>query len=189
MTFLGARERWFGQETRRRARLGARRHWIFLVLLGVGVGLRVVTQIAYRPALLFIDSFRYLENLQELSPTQTQPIGYSLLFLRPVLSIGNLAAVAALQHLLGLAMGIAIYALLVHLGARVWIAALAAAPVLLDAYQLQIEQSIMSEALLQALVLAAVVLLQWRAGSVPEDDPSAEPARPASARALAREPA
>jgi hypothetical protein len=143
-------------------RRGAQRHWVFLVLLGIGVALRVVTQIAYRPALLFIDSFRYLENLQELSPTQTQPIGYPLLLLRPVLSVGNLATVVALQHLLGLAMAVAIYALLVRLGVRLWIAALAAAPVLLDAYQLQIEQNIMSEALLQSLVLAAVVLLLWR---------------------------
>jgi hypothetical protein len=135
---------------------------MFLALLGVGFGLRVVTQIAYRPALLFIDSFRYLENLQELDPTKTQPIGYPLLLLRPVLSVGNLATVVALQHLLGLAMAVAIYALLVRLGARLWIAVLAAAPVLLDAYQLQIEQNIMSEALLQALVLAAVVLLLWR---------------------------
>lgn len=156
------RERWFGPETRSRLRLGARRHWLFLALLAVGTGLRVVTQIAYRPALLFIDSFRYLENLQELDPTKTQPIGYALLLLRPVLSIGNLATVVALQHVLGLAMGIAIYVTLVRLGSRLWIAALAAVPVLLDAYQLQIEQNIMSEALLEALVLAAVVLLLWR---------------------------
>jgi hypothetical protein len=159
---LQLRERWLGHETRSRLRLGTRRHWVFLALLGVGFALRVVTQIAYRPALLFIDSFRYLENLQDLNPTKTQPIGYPLLLLRPVLSIGNLAAVAALQHILGLAMAVAIYAVLVRLGARLWIAALAAAPVLLDAYQLQIEQNIMSEALLQALVLAAVVLLLCR---------------------------
>jgi hypothetical protein len=39
---------------------------------------------------------------------------------------------------------------------------LAAAPVLLDAYQLQIEQNIMSETLFEALILAAVVLLLWK---------------------------
>lgn len=49
-----------------------------------------------------------------------------------------------------------------RLGARRWVAVLGAAPVLLDAYQLQIEHNIMSETLLQALILGAVVLLLWR---------------------------
>jgi hypothetical protein len=161
------RERWFGEQTRARVRLGARRHWIFLVVLGVGALVRIVTQVAYRPALLFIDSFGYLENLHDLSPRQAQPVGYILLLLRPVLTVGTLAAVAAVQHLLGLAMGTAIYAVLVRLGCRRWIGVLAAAPVLLDAYQLQIEQNIMSEALFEALVLAAVVLLLWKRPTYP----------------------
>ena len=71
---------------------------MFLAVLGVGVALRVVTQIAYRPALLYIDSYRYLGNLHDLDPAQTsQPLGYVLLLLRPVLSVGNLAVVAAVM--------------------------------------------------------------------------------------------
>lgn len=159
---LDWRARWFDEQTRARVRVGARRHWVFLVVLGAGALLRIVTQVAYRPALLFIDSFGYLENLHDLSPRQAQPIGYIVLLLRPVLTVGTLAAVAAVQHLLGLAMGIAIYAVLVRFGCRRWIAVLAAAPVLLDAYQLQIEHNVMSEALFEALVLAAVVLLLWK---------------------------
>lgn len=163
MTFLAWRERWFSTELRDRLRLGARRHWIFLVVLGAGVLLRVITQIAYRPALLYIDSYRYLGNLHDLSPTATsQPIGYILFLLRPVLSVGNLAVVAGAQHIIGLGMGVAIYALVIRLGARRWIAVLAAVPVLLDAYQLQIEQNIMSETLFQALILGGLVLLLWR---------------------------
>jgi hypothetical protein len=161
MTLLDSRKRWIGPDQRNRLRLGARRHWLFLTVFGVGVLLRLITQIAYRPALLFIDSYRYLENLHDLSPSHAQPIGYELLLLRPVLSVGNLATVAALQHLLGLAMGVAIYAVLVRLGARPWLAALGSVPVLLDAYQLQIEQNVMSEVLFQTLVLGAVVLLLW----------------------------
>ncbi|HEV3134490.1 MAG TPA: hypothetical protein VG348_07270 [Acidimicrobiia bacterium] len=156
------RERWFGSERRLRLRTGARRHWLFLVVLGAGFALRVVTQIAYRPALLYIDSYRYLGNLHDLDPAQnSQPIGYIALLLRPVLSVGSLAVVAGVQHILGLGMGVAIYALLVRLGVRRWIAVLAAVPVLFDAYQLQIEQNIMSETLFEALILAAVVLLLW----------------------------
>ena len=156
------RERWFGADRRQRLRVGARRHWIFLAVLGAGLVLRVVTQIAYRPALLYIDSYRYLGNLHDLDPAQnSQPIGYIALLLRPVLSVGNLAVVAGVQHVLGLGMGVAIYALLIRLGVRRWIAVLAAVPVLLDAYQLQIEQNVMSETLFEALILAAVVLLLW----------------------------
>jgi hypothetical protein len=163
MTFLDWRERWFSTELRNRLRTGARRHWLFLVVLGAGLALRVITQIAYRPALLYIDSYRYLANINDLSPTaNSQPIGYTLFFLRPVLSVGNLAVVPALQHLIGLAMGVAIYAVVVRLGARRWVAVLAAVPVLLDAYQLQIEQNIMSETLFQGLILAGVVVLLWR---------------------------
>jgi len=66
------------------------------------------------------------------------------------------------QHVIGLAMGVAIYVLVVRLGARRWVAVLAAVPILLDAYQLQIEQNIMSETLFEALILAAVVLLLWK---------------------------
>src|SRR5262249_2594013 len=38
----------------------ARRHWLFAVLLTAGVVLRILVQIAYRPALLYIDSTKYL---------------------------------------------------------------------------------------------------------------------------------
>ena len=38
----------------------ARLHWMVLILLTAGLGLRVVTQLAYRPALLYIDSYKYL---------------------------------------------------------------------------------------------------------------------------------
>jgi hypothetical protein len=162
MALLDSRTRWLGPEQRTRLRLGARRHWMFLLVLGAGLVLRAITQVAYRPALLYIDSYRYLENIHDLSPSQAHPIGYEVLLLRPLLSLGNLATVVALQHLLGLAMGVAIYAVLVRLGARLWIAALATVPVLLDAYQLQIEQNVMSEVLFQALILAAVVLLLWK---------------------------
>jgi hypothetical protein len=155
------REPWLSPDRRQRARAGARRHWLFLALFGAGVLLRIVTQVAYRPALLFIDSYAYLGNLQYLDPGHIQPIGYEIV-IRPVLALGNLAVVVALQHVLGLAMGIAIYAVLVRLGSRRWIAALAALPVLLDAYQLQIEQNILSEVLFEALVLGAIVLLLWK---------------------------
>jgi hypothetical protein len=145
-----------------RAAGAARRHRLVLALLVLGVAFRVLVQIAYRPLLLYIDSYTYLDNLHRLDPTGENPIGYNLFLLRPVLALGNLAVLAVLQHLIGLGMGVAIYALLLRRGTRRWVAALAAAPVLLDAYQVQIEHNLMADTLFQAMLLAAVAVLTWR---------------------------
>src|SRR5438067_12620983 len=40
----------------------ARGHWTFTTLLAGGLVLRLLAQIAYRPALLYIDSTKYLLN-------------------------------------------------------------------------------------------------------------------------------
>ena len=79
--------------------------------------------------------------------------------------MANFDAVAAVQHLLGLAMAVVIYLLLLRRGAPRWLAALAMAPVLLDAYQLQIEQTIMPDTWFEALIVAGLAILLWRAGS------------------------
>jgi hypothetical protein len=139
----------------------ARSHWLIIALLAGGLALRVMAQLAYRPVLLFIDSYVYLANLHHLDPTGDYPIGYDL-FLRPILWLGNLAVVAGIQHLLGLGMGLTIYLLLQRRGVRPWLSALAAAPVLLDAYQVQIEQNLMADTLFEALLVATVAVLTWR---------------------------
>jgi hypothetical protein len=146
-----------------RYRALARRHWAFGVVLAAGLGLRVAAQIAYQPALLYLDSARYLGADQR----GLDPLGYSYLLLRPVLLAGGgqpgagLAAVAAVQHALGLAMAVCLYLLATRLGAGRWLAVLAAAPVLLDAYQVQAEQMIMPDVLFEALIVAAVTVLLW----------------------------
>lgn len=136
------------------------RHWPFLVLLAVGAVLRVVTLLAYRPALLFYDSTRYLENAAELAP-QFRPAGYPV-FLRLLPLEYGLVVVPVAQHLIGLGMGVLIYVLLQRLGARRWLATLATAPVLLDSFQLNLEQQILSEVLFQLLLLGGTALLVWR---------------------------
>jgi hypothetical protein len=128
---------------------------MLVILLTAGVGLRVITQIAYRPALFYIDSYKYLTG-----SAGNDPEGYRFL-MAPVLWAGNLAVVPALQHLLGLAMGLAIYTVLVRRGAPRWAGALAAAPVLLDAYQLQMEQTIMADVPFEALIVAGLTILLW----------------------------
>ncbi len=141
-----------------------RRHWVLALLIVGGLLLRVVTQLAYEPALLFIDSKKYLFGT-DLSPSawgSFDPIGYTLLVLKPALMFTNLGFVALLQHVLGLGMAVALYVLMLRRGVTRWLAALAVAPVLLDAYQLNAEQTIMPDVLFEALLVAGIVVLLWR---------------------------
>jgi hypothetical protein len=138
------------------ARTLARRHWLFTIVFSAGLSLRIATQVAYSPALVYIDSYRYLHGESGLDP-----LGY-LALLWPLQRAGGLAAVAAAQHILGLGMAVALYAVLLRRGMWRWAAALAAAPVLLDGYQLQAEQTIMPDVLFEALIVAGLTLLLWR---------------------------
>src|SRR5258708_25968466 len=57
-----------------------RRHWMLTILLTAGLALRVVTQLASRPALLYIHSPRHLvARLEERGPP-----AYPLPLLKPV---------------------------------------------------------------------------------------------------------
>jgi hypothetical protein len=141
-----------------------RRHWVLALLIAAGLVLRVVAQLAYQPALLFFDSKKYLYGTDFSSSDwgSYDPIGYTLLMLKPVLILGNLGWVALLQHVLGLGMAVALYAVMLRRGVVRWLAALAVAPVLLDAYQLNAEQTILPDVLFEALVVAGIVLLLWQ---------------------------
>jgi hypothetical protein len=141
-----------------------RRHWILGLLLAAGLVLRAATQVSYEPALLFIDSKKYIFGTDIASTDwgSFDPLGYTLLVLQPVLVVADLAFVALLQHVLGMAMAVALYALMRRRGVTRWLAALAVAPVLLDAYQLNAEQTIMPDVLFEALLVAGMVLLLWQ---------------------------
>jgi hypothetical protein len=138
------------------ARTPARRHWLFMIVLCAGLSLRILTQVAYSPALVYIDSYRYLHGDSSLDP-----LGY-LALLWPLQHAGGLAAVAAAQHILGLGIALSLYPVLLRRGMWRWAAALATAPVLLDGYQLQAEQTIMPDVLFEALIVAGLTLLLWR---------------------------
>lgn len=138
-----------------------RQHALFGVLLAAGLVLRVITWFAYQPALLYTDSYRYLGNIDGEQLNGTDPAGYSV-FLAGLLHVPDLAVVPAVQHVLGLGMAVGVYAVLVRRGMRRWAAALAAAPILLDAYVLQIEQLVMSDTLFITLIVVALVALAWK---------------------------
>ena len=139
-----------------------RRHALLVVLLAAGTALRLVVLVAFRPALEFLqDSYDYLLNAQHLAPGVVRPLLYPLV-LRGLGVVGGLGLVPVVQHLAGLAMGVLLYAALCRAGARPWLAALGVAPLLLDAYQLDIEQFVLSETLFQSLIVVAVSCLLWR---------------------------
>jgi hypothetical protein len=135
---------------------GVRRHWLACGLVLAGLVLRVLALLAYRPVLFYQDTTRYLYHAQG-----NDPVGYRVL-LRGILLVANLDTVAAVQHLLGLAMAVTLYCVLLRRGVARWLAALAIAPVLLDAYQLQLEQLLMPDVMFEALVVAGLAVLLWR---------------------------
>ena len=135
---------------------------LFAVALGLGLALRVVTMVGFPPAIWFGgDSASYLSTALRHAPGISRLSGYGLmlLMLRPFHSF---AAVTAIQHLMGLAMAVMIYALLRRFGLPDWGATLAALPVLLGAYQIQLEQEILPSAAFSFACLAAVALTLWR---------------------------
>jgi hypothetical protein len=147
-----------------------RRHWPLLVVLAYAAALRAVVLLAYRPALIFPDSERYLQYAQQYisghwSPDWLRTSGYSLLLI-PAVLIHNLIVVPLAQHLLGLATAVLIYAVLVHFGSQRWLAALATVPVLSDPLQLDIEQYVLTDVSATFLVTAALVVLVWKRGEI-----------------------
>src|SRR5215831_8372845 len=145
------------------AAVAVRRHWLVSVLLAAGLVLRVLALVAYHPALIYVDTLKYLYGASPGS----EPLGYTVL-LRLILLAGDLGTVAVVQHLVGLGMAVTLYAVLLRRGAGRWLAALAVAPVLLDAYQIQMEQTIMPDVWFEAMIVAALAVLLWRpAVSVP----------------------
>ena len=144
----------------RSAASGLSRHWVFVLLILCGSVLRAVVTLAYQPALFYSDSADYLLHAYSLRLSSWHPPGYSV-FLRVVLSTGTLAAVPITQHLIVLGSSILLYATLMRLGVRTQLAGLACAPLLADAYQLQIEQYMLSEALFEALIICMIATLLW----------------------------
>ncbi len=135
-------------------------HRALMITMLPAIGLRVLAVLGFPPAILFYgDSFAFLR--EELTPGTTRPSGYSLLLavLRPAHS---LTLVTVLQHLLGLALAVAVYALLRRRGLPGWGAALLVTPLLYDEFLLLLEHMIMADAVFVVLVTAAVALIVWR---------------------------
>ncbi|MEU5880142.1 phospholipid carrier-dependent glycosyltransferase [Spirillospora sp. NPDC047279] len=137
-----------------------RGHRAFLAVLGVAAALRVITMAGHPPVLWFNDSYDYVRLALTPFPHPIRPIGYGI-FLWLLKPFHSLTLVAGLQHLMGLGIGVMIYVLLRRYGLPGWGATLAAVPVLLDAYQIQLEQLALSDTLFAFLVVAALTVVLW----------------------------
>ncbi|MGI8328770.1 hypothetical protein ACRYCC_02325 [Actinomadura scrupuli] len=148
----------------------ARAHGAFAVVLVVAIALRVIVLLGYPSVVWFGDSGTYLGAALHLVPSLIRPSGYSVLLwlLRP---FHSLFLVAAVQHLLGVLTGVMVYALVRRAARARWpdarwppgvLGALVTVPVLLDAYQIQLEQLLMADELFTFLMVAAVTVVMWR---------------------------
>jgi hypothetical protein len=87
--------------------------------------------------------------------------GYSV-WLKILQPLHSYALITILQHLMGLAVAVMIYALARHrYGAPAWLATLAAVPVLYDGFEIQLEHLILSDVPFLFLLTLALTLLLW----------------------------
>ena len=144
-------------------RLAFTEHRGITVLVLLGAALRLVIMIAYQPALWFHgDSGVYIRQSARTVPPidPFRPVGYTILLkiLRPT---HTLISVVALQHLLALAVVVAVYAFLQRAGVPRWLSCVAVVPLLFDSLQLTLEQFILVETLFTAVLLASFLALMW----------------------------
>jgi hypothetical protein len=144
-------------------------HRPFVVALALGAAVRVIAALAFSPGLVFSDGPLYLGFLQRFAAYPDHVAGYSLLLLYPLsLLTGRLILAATIaQHLVGLSTATLLYLVLRRWGVGRGLATLATLPVLFDAMQLLLEQSVFSDTLFVLLLTIVMALLGWRRRPTP----------------------
>lgn len=136
----------------------------FLALLAVGIALRVLMMLAYRPALFFSDSWGYLFTAftgHPVSFSYLRPNGYAVLIRLLTTPGRDLDELIAIQHLSGVVLGVLIYLFLIRARLPRWLALIAAALVLLDGYRITLEQYVMPDTLFTLTLFVAALVLVW----------------------------
>lgn len=151
-----------GEPPGRWVRFGSvlRRHVGFLVVLAAGLVLRILVLIAYPQAFWYTDSTRYEFYSHGWQIDFARQAGYSLV-LKALRQTGSLYSVSALQHLLGLAVAVAIYVLLQRRSVPRWLSILAVLPLVGDGFQLTFEHYVLAETVFTTLVAAGLLALVW----------------------------
>jgi hypothetical protein len=136
-------------------------HRLFIIVAIPAFLLRVDAELGYRWQVWFNDSFEYVQNTVHFRLDPTRASGYSV-FLKILQPFHSYALVTILQHLMGLAVAVMVYALARHrFGAGPWLATLATVPVLYDGFEIQLEHLILSDIPLLFLLVLATTMLLW----------------------------
>ena len=139
-----------------------RYHRLFVIAACLSVVPRVIAALGFKPALLIQDSFSYMKQSVQLLPlSELRPAGYPLV-LHLLQPFHSLLLVTTVQHLMGIALGAIIYAVLRTRGLPAWGATLAAVPTLFDSRQIWLESSILPDTLFTlVLMIAVAILVVW----------------------------
>jgi hypothetical protein len=136
-----------------------RNHRLFTIAVGLSLIPRVVAALGFKPALFIQDSFSYMKQSVQLLPlSELRPAGYPLV-LHLLQPFHSLLLVTTLQHLMGIALAVIIYAVLRTRGLPGWGATLAAVPTLFDSRQIWLESSILPDTLFTLVLMIAVAVL------------------------------
>jgi hypothetical protein len=139
-----------------------RNHRLFTVAVGLSLIPRIVAALGFKPALFIQDSFSYMKQSVQLLPlSELRPAGYPLV-LHLLQPFHSLLLVTTLQHLMGIALAVIIYAVLRTRGLPGWGATLAAVPTLFDSRQIWLESSILPDTLFTLVLTIAVAILVVR---------------------------
>jgi hypothetical protein len=133
-------------------------------VLVVGLVDRVLTMIAYPPALFFGDSWDYIVAAFSGHPvaiSSNRPSAYGWLIRLFTLPSRDFVQLVGVQHLAGLITGTLVYVLLLRARLPRTAAAAAAALVILDGYMITLEQYVMAEAFFTLTLVAAAALILW----------------------------
>lgn len=128
--------------------------------MAAAVLLRLAVVLGYPPIMWFNDSYYYITDGVYRTVDNIRPEGYPF-FLALLQPLHSLILVSVLQAAMGLAMGIATYALLRHRGLPWWGATLCSLPVLFGEYELMLEHLLGADMLFICLVTLAVIALCW----------------------------
>jgi hypothetical protein len=136
-------------------------HRLFVIVLIPAVLLRVDAELGYRWQVWFNDSFDYIQHTVQFQLDPTRPSGYSI-WLKILEPFHTYALVTILQHLMGIAIAVMVYALARHrFGVPAWAATLATVPVLYDGFEIQLEHLILADIPCLFVLTVAVTVLLW----------------------------
>jgi hypothetical protein len=153
-------------------------NWLFAAAFLPALLLRVDAELGYRWQSWFNDSFSYISAAVTLTPGTVRPSGYPL-YLWLLSPAHSFLLVTASQQLMGLLVGVLIYALARHrFHVPAWLAVLFALPVLYDGFEIQLEHLIMADTLFLFLCMAAITVMLWSPGGTTPRTPRGGSPRP-----------